>query len=206
MDTRSMRAVRARTLIWSFGPGVGAFALRWQALRSGGAAHMRRVRARRTCAAHGARPGTARGVAAGLEPPAFCALFDEWREHERAADANIAVVRRRAPRALPTAWRDLPRFGLPARLWPVSLPERRPWNVDPAPVEGTSPPHFLVVPLSPLAYPAGRPSPIAPPRDLPDLVVPPAGGPLGLGQGWNGSLEFLDLVRTPGCLGPCRLT
>ncbi|KAL4711465.1 hypothetical protein ACJJTC_005589 [Scirpophaga incertulas] len=24
------------------------------------------------------------------QPPAFCALFDEWREHERAADANIA--------------------------------------------------------------------------------------------------------------------
>lgn len=69
--------------------GVGAFAGRWQALR---------VAALRTADAYwrASRPAAdtpdVRVVAAGLEPLAFTQLFDTWREHDDAADANIAVT------------------------------------------------------------------------------------------------------------------
>lgn len=66
--------------------GVGAFAARWQAMR---AAALRTAEAywrvsRPTPVAVGV-------VAAGLEPRAFTHLFDQWTDHDHAAEANIAV-------------------------------------------------------------------------------------------------------------------
>lgn len=67
-------------------PGVGAFAARWQAMR---AAALRTAESYWRVSRN-TRPDV-RIVAAGLEPQRFTDLFDDWCEHDEAADANIAV-------------------------------------------------------------------------------------------------------------------
>lgn len=68
---------------------MGAFAGRWQALRAAalrtGEAYARAARPARPA------PAAPHVVAAGLEPRAFTDLFDQWVDHDLAAEANIAV-------------------------------------------------------------------------------------------------------------------
>ncbi|XP_028168519.1 supervillin isoform X1 [Ostrinia furnacalis] len=104
--------------------GVGAFAGRWQGMRAA---------ALRTCEAYwrvgrpdagpDARPDV-RVVAAGLEPQSFTNLFDTWREHDEAADANIAHGYKAG--AVLSGACELSRLSASGALLPLAALQRRP--------------------------------------------------------------------------------
>ncbi|KAL0822341.1 hypothetical protein ABMA28_004438 [Loxostege sticticalis] len=120
--------------------GVGAFAARWQGMRAAALrtceAYWRVARA----AASDARPDV-RVVAAGLEPQAFTDLFDTWREHDDAADANIAHGYK-AGEVLSGAC-ELSRLTAHDAVLPLAALQRRPLpeHVDPHHLERHLAPH-----------------------------------------------------------------
>ncbi|CAG4962744.1 unnamed protein product [Colias eurytheme] len=124
--------------------GVGAFASRWVSLR---AAALRTADAYWR-AARGALPPPAprpdvQLALAGLEPDAFTALFDTWRDCDDAAEANIALGYK-AGEAV-SACVELSRVTASAVLLPLCALQRRPLPdlVDPHHLERhLSSPHF----------------------------------------------------------------
>ncbi|XP_026317015.1 uncharacterized protein LOC113228083 isoform X4 [Hyposmocoma kahamanoa] len=119
--------------------GVGAFAMRWQALR---AAALRTAEAYWK-ASRDSRPDV-RVVAAGLEPQAFTDLFDTWTEHDEAAEANIAHGYK-SGEVLSGAC-ELSRLTSCAAVLPLAALQRRPLpdHVDPHHLERhLSSPDFL---------------------------------------------------------------
>ncbi|XP_045495492.1 uncharacterized protein LOC123694186 isoform X3 [Colias croceus] len=121
--------------------GVGAFASRWVSLR---AAALRTADAywRAARGSHAPRPDVQLALA-GLEPDAFTALFDTWRDCDDAAEANIALGYK-AGEAV-SACVELSRVTASAVLLPLAALQRRPLPdlVDPHHLERhLSSPHF----------------------------------------------------------------
>ncbi|XP_041987273.1 supervillin-like isoform X6 [Aricia agestis] len=134
--------------------GVGAFASRWQAMRTAALrtadAYWRLSRSHALPPASPTAPPTAtadkpdsriaekpdiRIVAAGLEPQQFTNLFDTWSEHDEAAEANIAHGWK-AGSYLDGA-RELARLSGAGALLPLAALQRRPLpdHVDPQHLE-----------------------------------------------------------------------